>query len=178
VNAVFEETLFRGLLQNGLKTHLSPNRAILGSALIFGLWHAFWPLVNWTVSEGVITQIVVMVISTSILGILFGVYYERFSSGRSLTGPIVAHTLLNFISEGFKLGPEPTIQGPDLIFSNPMVMTISFSLFFIIFTVLLTVSWRYRLEDVEALWHRKLNRFVRNPSSRGIQLGKDIVLES
>ncbi|MHA2082034.1 MAG: CPBP family intramembrane glutamic endopeptidase [Candidatus Thorarchaeota archaeon] len=106
-NAFLEETLFRGLLQNGLKTRVSANSAIVLSAIAFGFWHAGWPLLNGGPLDDVIMEVSMMVFFTTILGLLFGIYYERFSSGQSLTGVIVAHTIFNFVNENFKLGPEP-----------------------------------------------------------------------
>ncbi len=77
-NAFLEETLFRGLLQNSLKTHFSPSRAILLSAITFGLWHSGWPLVNGSIGNALLVQVASMVFFTTILGLLFGVYYEQF----------------------------------------------------------------------------------------------------
>ncbi|MFW9805663.1 MAG: lysostaphin resistance A-like protein [Candidatus Thorarchaeota archaeon] len=116
-NAFLEETLFRGLLQNGLKTRFSANMAIVLSAIAFGFWHAGWPLLNG--GPNVAREVSMMVFFTTILGLLFGVYYERFSSGQSLTGVIVAHTIFNFVNENFKIGPEPSMQGPDMAFLTP-----------------------------------------------------------
>ena len=177
VNAVFEESLFRGLLQNGFKTQYSPVRAILFSAVIFGVWHAVWPLVNWTAAEDILTQTLIIVFSTTLLGIFFGIYYEKFSSGQTLTGPIITHTIINFVNESFKIGPEPAIQGPDILFANSVILMISFTLFFILFPILIIVSWKYRVEDVEAFWHRVVGRFI-SPLPKGTHIGKDIVLES
>ena len=154
VNAFLEESLFRGLLQNSFKTRISPNRSILLSAFTFGIWHAGWPLVNGITGTDVIIQVTSMVFFTTILGLLFGVYYEYFSSGQSLVGPIIAHTFFNFVSECFKMGPEPVIQGPDLIFSTPGLMAVSFLLFFGVFIFLFVIFWRFRIEQVEGLWNR------------------------
>jgi len=153
-NAFLEETLFRGLLQNSLKTHFSPSRAILLSAITFGLWHSGWPLVNGSIGNALLVQVASMVFFTTILGLLFGVYYERFSSGQSLVGAIIAHTFFNFISECFKIGPEPVIQGPDLIFSTPGLMTVSLLMFLGVFLFLFVIFWRYRIEQVGAYWNR------------------------
>ncbi len=40
-NAFLEEVLFRGLLQNSLKTRYSPKVAIAISGILFGVWHRF-----------------------------------------------------------------------------------------------------------------------------------------
>ena len=160
-NAFLEEILFRGLIQNSLKTRYSPKIAIAVSAIIFGVWHADWPLLNASPGESVITTVSMMVFFTTILGLLFGIYYERFSSGKSLMGLIVAHTIFNYVSECFKIGPEPVMQGPDLGFANPGVMAVSMLFFLIIFSTLFIVFWRYKIEQAAAVWNR-ISGKVRN----------------
>ena len=151
-NAFLEETLFRGLLINAFKTRQSSNRAIMLSAVIFGVWHAGWPLVNG--GADVLNQVVSMVFFTTILGIFLGIYYERFNSSRSLVGPIFIHTMFNYVSECFKIGPEPVIQGPDLIFSNPGLMATTFLMFFLIFIPLGVFLWKSKIEQVSTIWHQ------------------------
>ncbi len=153
-NAFLEETLFRGLLINGFKTRQTANRAILLSAIIFGFWHAGWPIVNGAIGLDALSEITSMVFFTSILGIFFGVYYEKFNACQSLVGPITVHTLINFISECFKIGPEPVIQGPDLIFSTPGLMIATFLMFLLTFIPLCIILWRYKIEELTAMWHR------------------------
>jgi membrane protease YdiL (CAAX protease family) len=155
-NAFLEETLFRGLLINAFKTRQSSNRAIMLSAVIFGFWHAGWPLVNG--GPDVVNQVASMVFFTTILGIFLGIYYERFNSSRSLVGPIFIHTMFNYISECFKIGPEPVIQGPDLIFSNPGLMATTLLMFFLIFIPLGIFLWKFKIEQVSALWHRLVGK--------------------
>ena len=160
-NSFLEETLFRGLLQNAFKTRFSPNRAIFLSALIFGFWHAGWPVLNGGPIREVMTQVFTIVFFTIILGLLFGIYYERFSSGNSLVGIIVTHTILNFVGECFKIGPEPVMQGPDVVMYSPGLMAVSFVLFFGTFLTLFFVCWRYKIEHASAFWLRLTNR-IRN----------------
>ncbi len=154
VNALLEETLFRGLLQNSLKTKVSVNRAIILSAVTFGIWHAGWPLLNAEPGQSVVMEVAVMILSTSLLGILFGVYYEKFSSGNSLIGLIVAHTIFNYVSECFKIGPELSVQGPDLVFASLEIMVISLIMFFLVFSILFTIFWKYKIEQVSTMWSR------------------------
>ncbi|TFG28296.1 CPBP family intramembrane metalloprotease [Candidatus Thorarchaeota archaeon] len=153
-NAFLEEILFRGLIQNSLKTRYSAKVAILVSAIIFGFWHSGWPLLNASPGESVLTTVSMMVFFTTILGLLFGIYYERFSSGKSLMGLIVAHTIFNFVGECFKLGPEPTMQGPDLGFANSGVMMVTMLFFLIIFSILFFVFWTYKIEQFSDGWKR------------------------
>jgi membrane protease YdiL (CAAX protease family) len=157
-NAFLEETLFRGLLINAFKTRQTTNRAILLSAIVFGIWHAGWPLVNGAAGSDAMNQIASMVFFTTILGIFFGIYYERFNSSQSLVGPIVIHTMFNFVSECFKIGPEPVIQGPDLVFSNPGLMATTFLMFFLIFIPLSIFLWKFKIEQVSAIWHQLIGK--------------------
>ncbi|MHA1577131.1 MAG: lysostaphin resistance A-like protein [Candidatus Thorarchaeota archaeon] len=158
INAFLEETLFRGLIQNSLKTKITANKSIVISAIIFGLWHAGWPIVNASPGQSVIMEVSMIVFFTTILGLLFGIYYERFSSGQSLMGPIVAHTIFNFVNECFKIGPEPIMQGPDLGFATPGLMVVSIIMFIITFSILFVIFWRYKIEQVSALWGRTIER--------------------
>ncbi|MHA2157690.1 MAG: CPBP family intramembrane glutamic endopeptidase [Candidatus Thorarchaeota archaeon] len=151
-NAFLEEALFRGLLINGFKTRYTPNKSILLSAVIFGIWHAGWPIING--GEGVMVQVASMVFFTTILGIFFGIYYVKFTSGRSLLGPIAVHTIINFVSECFKIGPEPVIQGPDLVFSNGGLMSVTLLMFLLSFIPLSLFLSRYKMEQVNNLWNR------------------------
>jgi membrane protease YdiL (CAAX protease family) len=155
-NAFLEETLFRGLLQNGLKTLFSANVAIVLSAIAFGFWHAGWPLLNG--GPNVVREVSMMVFFTFILGLLFGIYYERFSSGQSLTGVIVAHTIFNFVNENFKLGPEPSMQGPDMAFLTPGLLGTTLAMFLLTFSIFFFVFGRYKIEQVSSLWHRVTER--------------------
>jgi len=154
INAFLEEVLFRGLLQNALKTRYSPTIAIVVSGIIFGVWHAGWPLINASPGESVITTVTMMVVLTTIIGMLFGVYYERFSSGKSLMGLIVAHTIFNFVNECFKIGPEPTMQGPDLGYANSTLMAVSMLFLVIVFSVLFIVFLKYKIEQFSGINER------------------------
>ncbi|TFG30957.1 CPBP family intramembrane metalloprotease [Candidatus Thorarchaeota archaeon] len=157
-NAFLEETLFRGLLINALKMRQSVNISIILSAIIFGLWHTGWPIVNGAMGGEVIIQVVSMVFFTTVLGLFFGIYYQRFNSSKSLVGPIIVHTIINFVSECFKVGPEPIIQGPDLVFSNSGLMAITFLIFFLIFIPLGVFLWKYTFEHVTSLWQQFIGR--------------------
>ena len=155
-NAFLEETLFRGLLLNAFKTRLTPTISIMLSAIIFGFWHAGWPIING--GTNVLGQVASMVFFTMILGIFFGIYYERFSSASSLIGPITIHTIINFFSESFKIGPEPVIQGPDLAFSNGGLMTTTLLMFMLVFVTLGIFLWKYKIEQVTGISRRLIGR--------------------
>ncbi|MHA2261022.1 MAG: CPBP family intramembrane glutamic endopeptidase [Candidatus Thorarchaeota archaeon] len=168
INAVFEESLFRGLLQNGLRTRFTVMQAILLSAAVFSIWHIVWPIVNG-ISDGFgASQAVAMLLFGLVFGAFQGVYYERFSGRSSLVGPIAAHTLVNFFNESLKIGPEITIQGPDVVFASPVIMGIMAVLFMATMLVLFAITWRFRIENVEAVWSRFLHRIRGLNLSRGI----------
>ncbi|MHA1771135.1 MAG: lysostaphin resistance A-like protein [Candidatus Thorarchaeota archaeon] len=148
INAIMEETLFRGILYHGFRTRMSINRSMLFSAILFGLWHICWPFANGKTGAALISDIFVSVVFSGILGLFFAIYYIRFTSTTTLTGTIVAHTLINFFNESFKLGTSSGIQGPDTPSSNPLQIALS-GIFFIITIVLLSVLlYKYKLETV------------------------------
>ena len=155
VNAIYEEVLFRGLLQNGLRDYFTANKAILLSASIFGIYHLIWPI-QTLVMEGEFpfTRAMVMVVFSGILGLAFGIYYERFDSRRSLAGPIAAHTILNFLNENVKVSSPEIVPGPDVLLVNPIQMAIALALVSIAFTAIITIGWKFRFEQVQITWSR------------------------
>jgi len=159
-NALLEETLFRGLLQNAFKTRYSVNVSIMMSAVLFGIWHAGWPLVNGTTGANAIGGVASLVFFTMILGIFFGIYYERFSSSKSLIGPIVAHTLINYVRECFTIGSEPSMPGPDVIFSNSGLMACTFLTFLLTFVPLFIIIWKFKIGQVTDLWCRIIGKDI------------------
>ena len=156
VNGIMEEILFRGVLQQGMKTRFTANVSIAISALIFGLWHACWVLVTGEIISGV-----ALVVFSGVLGGFFGVYYEKFSAGKSLMAPIIAHTLFNFFNETVKVGTLQGTQGPD-VYTNPTVLIIGMLLFLAVFPLMFVGATRYRVEDVENFLER-LRRKVTSP---------------
>ena len=153
-NAFVEEGLFRGMLQNGLREYVSPNRAILYSAMIFGVYHICWPILKLATGGFSIGETAGMLIFSGIAGGTFGVYYEKFSSRRSLMGPVAAHTLINFFNENFKIGPEAVTQGPDFTFGNPALLGLMAIVFFIVSTLFILFFWRAKIEQVQGWWAR------------------------
>jgi len=153
-NAFLEESLFRGLLQNAFKTRYSVNLSILVSAVIFGIWHAGWPLVNGSTGLEAISEVSSIIFFTFIVGLFFGIYYEKFSSAKSLLGPITIHTMMNFVNECFKIGPEPIIQGPDMGFANAGIMGITLLMFLLTFIPLVLILWKFKIEQVIGYWQR------------------------
>jgi len=169
-NAFLEETLFRGLLLNAFKTRMAPTVSIVLSATIFGFWHAGWPIING--GPDVLGQVASMVFFTMLLGMFFGIYYERFSSAGSLIGPITIHTIINFCSENFKIGPEPVIQGPDLAFSNGALMVTTLLMFFLIFVPLGLFLWKYKIEQVTDHWQKLIGHVKIVETDDGISVNR------
>ncbi|MFW9957197.1 MAG: CPBP family intramembrane glutamic endopeptidase [Candidatus Odinarchaeota archaeon] len=169
-NAFLEETLFRGLLLNAFKTRMAPIVSIVLSAIIFGFWHAGWPIING--GTDVLGQVASMVFFTMLLGMFFGIYYERFSSASSLIGPITIHTIINFCSENFKIGPEPVIQGPDLAFSNGELMITTLSMFFLIFIPLGLFLWKFKIEQVTGRWQKLIGHVNIAEKDDGISVNR------
>ncbi len=151
-NALLEESLFRGLIQNGLRSILTPNRAILLSAIVFGLWHVAWPIVKGLYGEFSPSEAAAMLLFAGVVGLFFGTYYEKFSSRATLTGPIIAHTLINFLNECIKVGPDPSVQGPDITFKSPVLLAITFLFLVVTLGVFTKLAWSRRTEDVESIW--------------------------
>lgn len=151
-NALLEETLFRGLIQNGLRPRFTPNRAIILSALAFGVWHLCWPVINGLSGNFSLSEAASMFVFTTILGLFFGTYYEKFSSRVTLAGPITIHTLVNFLNEDFKLGPAPSTQGPDFAFGSPVLMGITFIFLITTLVVLIRLASSTRAEHVQSWW--------------------------
>jgi membrane protease YdiL (CAAX protease family) len=145
INAIYEETLFRGLLQNGLRDYVSPNRAILFSAMIFGIYHIIWPIFH---AETNVARIMVTIVFSGLLGGVFGVYYEKFSNRSTLLGPIFAHWVLNFLNENFKVSTDEIVSGPDVLLVNPVQMGIALLLVTICFSLMFYFFWKYRVEKV------------------------------
>ncbi|TFF91884.1 CPBP family intramembrane metalloprotease [Candidatus Thorarchaeota archaeon] len=153
-NGFVEEGLFRGVLQNGLREYVSPNRAILLSAVVFGVYHVCWPILKLLTGGFSIGETAGMLLFSGIAGGIFGIYYEKFSSRRSLMGPVAAHTLINFFNENFKIGPEAVTQGPDFTFGSPVLLGTMALFFFLFASILIVAFWKLRIEKLQEAWER------------------------
>ncbi len=156
INAIFEETLFRGLLQNGFRLRFGVTKAIIMSALIFGVWHACWPILNGQS----LNLLVSMVVLSGVTGAFLGVYYEKFSMRETLIGNITAHTIINFVNESLSIGIDPHLPGPDNPLVNSAITTISLCMFVIVFAVLFYVAIHFRITRVERLLYRRNMEFT------------------
>jgi membrane protease YdiL (CAAX protease family) len=90
-NALLEEGLFRGLLLRLFLTRLSPFRANLCQAALFGFWHIVWP-VKWALYGGgsgsFVTDAGGYLLATGAVGFFFG---DLFLRTGSLWAPVVIH---------------------------------------------------------------------------------------
>ena len=94
---VFEETIFRGVLLAVFLARYPRRTAILGSSVIFGLWHLV-PAVSAADGKAAIAAIgtvVGTVAVTTVAGVAFA--WLRLRSG-SLLAPILAHVATNSIA--------------------------------------------------------------------------------
>jgi membrane protease YdiL (CAAX protease family) len=160
INAVYEEILFRGALQNGLREYVSVNRAILISAAIFGVYHLVWPI--YFAGTGTLSpsHIFVYVVFSGLLGGVFGLYYEKFTSRRTLLGPIIAHWLINFLNENIKISTSEVIAGPDVLLGNPPIqMAIALTLVVILYASSIFIFSKYRVEDLNGWLSRRRAQF-------------------
>ncbi|MHA2396290.1 MAG: CPBP family intramembrane glutamic endopeptidase [Candidatus Thorarchaeota archaeon] len=160
INAVYEEILFRGALQNGLREYVSTNRAILISAAIFGVYHLVWPI--YFAGTGTLSpsHIFVYVVFSGFLGGIFGIYYEKFTSRRTLLGPIIAHWLINFLNENIKISTSEVVAGPDVLLGNPPIqMAIALFLVVILYASSIFIFSKYRVEDLDGWLQRRRAQF-------------------
>ncbi|MGY5879064.1 MAG: type II CAAX endopeptidase family protein [Candidatus Thorarchaeota archaeon] len=160
INAVYEEVLFRGTLQNGLRAYMSVNRAILTSAVVFGVYHLIWPIYFAGTGTLSLSHIFVYVVFSAVLGGIFGIYYEKFSSRRTLLGPIIAHWLINFLNENIKVSSSEVIAGPDVLLGNPPIqMAIALGLVLILYATSIFLFSKYRVEDLDGWFQRRRAQF-------------------
>jgi membrane protease YdiL (CAAX protease family) len=155
INAVYEEVLFRGILQNGLREYVSVNRAIFFSAAIFGIYHIIWPI--YFAGTGTLnsSHLFVYIVFSGILGGIFGIYYEKFSSRRTLLGPIIAHWIINFMNENIKMASAEVIAGPDVLLVNPVQMVIALVLVMTAYSSMIYIFSRSRASDLDGWLQRR-----------------------
>lgn len=79
ITPIMEEYIFRGLVFKRLRCRVSATRAIVASALFFGMYHGN----------------LVQTIYGTLSGLLLGYLYEKYGS---LKAPILAHMLMNIVS--------------------------------------------------------------------------------
>ncbi len=90
-NGFFEEFLFRGALQTRLRRLWGPAWALVGQALVFGVWHLG---LGYTTTDhsGLLPALASTVVQQAVIGLAFGVLFERT---RNLLAPSIVHVVLN-----------------------------------------------------------------------------------
>lgn len=104
VNALMEESIFRGIMLPHLMLRFSFWKANALQAVLFGLAHLVWPLSSWvsgraTAGEAA-SEAVALLIFTTVGGLVFGYLYYRTGS---LWTAVVAHLIDNSISLFFHI---------------------------------------------------------------------------
>ncbi|MHA1245968.1 MAG: CPBP family intramembrane glutamic endopeptidase [Candidatus Thorarchaeota archaeon] len=163
-NAVMEETLFRGILFHGINTRTTTGRAMIYSSAVFGVWHICWPFANGLTGVALITEVLISVVLSAILGLFFCIYYVRFSKSATLIGTITTHTLINFLNECFKVGAASGIQGPDTPPSAPDLMVITIVLSMVVLMPLALTLYRYTIDDLLTVFHHSKRRSGTKPA--------------
>jgi membrane protease YdiL (CAAX protease family) len=96
VNSFMEEGLFRGVMPTHFRLRLSPWRANLLQAVVFGLWHLAWPI--WRLLDGhadlaaAASEGVIIVLASTVSGLAYGYLFLKTDS---LWAPWIAHTISN-----------------------------------------------------------------------------------
>ena len=96
LNSFMEEGLFRGVMLTHFRLRLSPWRANLLQAVVFGLWHLAWPI--WRLLYGhadlaaVASEAMVIVVASTVSGLAYGYLFLKTDS---LWAPWIAHTISN-----------------------------------------------------------------------------------
>ena len=96
VNSFMEEGLFRGIMLTHFRLRLSPWRANLLQAAIFGLWHLAWPI--WRLVYGhadlpaVASESITIALASAVSGLAYGYLFLKTDS---LWAPWIAHTISN-----------------------------------------------------------------------------------
>ena len=96
INSFMEEGLFRGVMLTHFRLRLSPWRANLLQAVVFGLWHVAWPI--WRLVNGhadlaaAASEAVIIAVASTVSGLAYGYLFLKTDS---LWAPWIAHTISN-----------------------------------------------------------------------------------
>ena len=95
-NGFFEEFLFRGALYTRLNRLLPGNWALIGQALLFGIWHIGG---NTRMMDGnLLAGLAACIVSQAVFGLAAGILFQRT---RNLLAPSVMHVLMNAFGQTF-----------------------------------------------------------------------------
>lgn len=97
---IMEEYIFRGLIYKRMRRYVTAKRAIISSAIFFGIYHGN----------------TVQMIYGALCGLLLAYLYEKFGS---IKAPILAHMLMNIVACLLT-----DVDGFTWMFSNPIRMAV------------------------------------------------------
>jgi membrane protease YdiL (CAAX protease family) len=121
INSSMEEGLFRGVMLTHFRRRLSPWRANLLQAAIFGLWHITWPIYHLVTGEVDLGQAasegMMMVVGATISGLAYGTLYMATDN---LWAPWLAHLVNNTILNLLHVQTTAGIDA-DLIILNSVL---------------------------------------------------------
>ena len=96
VNAFMEESFFRGLMLPHFRLRLSPWRANLLQAVIFGLWHLIWPLRHLVAGRidvaAALSESITILVASTLSGLVWGYMFLKTDS---LWTSWIAHMINN-----------------------------------------------------------------------------------
>ncbi len=145
VNSFMEEGLFRGVMLPHFMGELSFHRANLLQALLFGLWHAVWPMKDAVTGDltvgAALTEAVGLVLVTMAAGLVFGYLFYRTGS---LWAPWLAHTIHN---SAFNVVHIRTVDGLDADMGVLLPVLVVGYVLLVVWTKLL--AQRFDLSSVE-----------------------------
>jgi membrane protease YdiL (CAAX protease family) len=130
INAFMEEGLFRGVMVRLFRVKLSPWRANVLQAFLFGLWHLPWVL-KWhqtgqiEAHGGILLATLYQFLPMLLVGVAWGYFYIKTDS---LWVPWIAHflnnTVLNLVQVTTAAGVESgtSIRGPVCLVATLLSM--------------------------------------------------------
>lgn len=127
---ISEEGLFRGYMQTYLEKFYSSKHALLFQAVLFGVWHFVWDLHPFDP-----VHMVFYVLSTFVIGLLFGYFYSKT---RKLMPLVFAHGLFDSVPQGIvenqsawdalRTGP---LSNQILVWTLPYIISVVLTLLFV-----------------------------------------------
>jgi uncharacterized protein len=112
VNALMEESIFRGVILPHFMLKFSFWKANILQAFLFGLAHLVWPLSSWVSGQATsgeaITEAASLLVATTVGGLVFGYLYYRTGS---LWTAVFAHLIDNVIGLFFHIQTVSRLNG-------------------------------------------------------------------
>lgn len=134
---IAEEGLFRGYMQNHLEKVSSVTVAIVVQAILFGVWHFAWDISPFNPFD-----MVQRVLTTFVIGLLFGYFYSKT---RNLTPLILAHGLWDSVALGIV---ESQLAFDALRTTSPLGQALVFLLPYAVAALLTFAFIKYFVERI------------------------------